>query len=70
MNKRQQSNKWLTVLKNFNLFILIKKEIQEKEKAQSDNLEREREFLERETLRSISGKITKWIYKTTQLIYL
>ena len=30
--------------KNFNLFVLIRKEIQEKERIQSDDLERESEY--------------------------
>ena len=45
--------------KNFNLFVLIKKEIQEKKNNQNiigQSRERKREFLEREALESISGK--------------
>ena len=59
MTNREVNNKqWLP--KNFNLFVLIKKELQEQERNQnqSDDLVREREFLERETLGSIFGKIT------------
>ena len=48
--------------KNFNLFVLVRKEIQEKEMNQNiigRSRERKREFIERETLESIYGKMTE-----------
>ena len=47
--------------KNFNLFVSIRKELQEKMNQNTINRSRERktEFLERETLESISRKITE-----------
>ena len=57
MTNKEINNKELP--KNFNLFELIKKEIQEKKNNQNiigRSRERKIEFLEREALESISGK--------------